>query len=101
MLQMKSNEKQENQKKKDSKTIIKFMLVLLAIYLLISAYKFVKLYNIYKIADSFSENNYWMTEEFQAPEGQKLRRDITKVGNKKIEEIYDDILEKKGLDIPI
>ena len=41
--------------------IIKIILIIIAIYLIFSLYKFIALFRFYKVADSFSEENYWMS----------------------------------------
>ena len=88
-----NNEENHQETKKQSKPSFKKWLkvigILLLIYLLISIYKFITLYRIYKIADSFSENNYWMNQEFEMPNGSTTNRDVTKIGEKQIEEIYN------------
>ena len=71
--------------------------IILTIYLLISIYKFITLYRIYKIADSFSENNYWMNQEFVMPNGSTIRRDVTKIGDKQIEEMYNNSIDTVNL----
>ena len=48
------------------KIIIRILIAFIAIYLLLSAYKFVALFRFYKVADSFSEENYWMSQTFSS-----------------------------------
>ena len=87
---MKQKENEIKESKKGLPIVLKIILVIIAIYLLISIYKFIALNKFYQIANSFSENNYWMCQEFEGPDGQGITRDVTKVGNQKLEEIYQN-----------
>lgn len=52
-------------KKRKEKTLLKVLLVILVIYLLICVYKFIAFYRFYLVANSFSEENYWMNHDFK------------------------------------
>lgn len=85
-----SKESEENQnkkvKKKNKHIILKIFIVIFCIYLLISIYKFIALYKFYKIADSFSEENYYMsTIYYDKNDEPVLNHYVKKVGNRKIE----------------
>ena len=69
-------------KTKNKNIIFKVIFIIVLIYLLICLYKFIVLFRFYKIADSFSEENYWMHEtmEFDGKEGMDVS--TTKIGNK-------------------
>lgn len=74
---------------KDTKvknTIIRILLIFIIIYLLFSIYKFIGLFRIYKIADSFSEENYSMTETFVTNGEYVMDYSTKKVGNRIIKE---------------
>lgn len=79
--------KKESSKKINSKKIIIRVLILfIAIYLMFSLYKFVVLFRFYKVADSFSEENYWMSETFTS-NGENIMNYFTqKVGDRIIKE---------------
>lgn len=85
------NSSENNTSSKKSKShkkhpILKILLVILIIYLLICIYKFIALYRYYKIADSFSEENYWMSEIWFHNNEEILYHSTTKIGNKILEE---------------
>ena len=87
---------EERPKKKKRKIIFRIILIIIGIYLLISLYKFIALYRFYKIADSFSEENYYvnkMTYISKAMWGEGLRTNnvIEKVGNRLQETNYGDL----------
>lgn len=59
------SEVQTKNKKHKGKIILKVILVILLIYLLFCIYKFIAFYRFYLIANSFSEENYWMDHNFK------------------------------------
>lgn len=73
-------------KKKGKKIILKVLFLIILIYLLISLYKFIGLCRFYLIANSFSEENYWISEGYEYNNEPILNHFIQKVGNKRIEE---------------
>ena len=75
--------------KKKSKIVQIIILIIVIIYCLISLYKFITLFRFYKIADSFSEENYWMNIKQVFNDEIYLERDITKIVNKRLEKIYN------------
>lgn len=96
----------ERPKKKNGKIILKIILTVICIYLLISLYKFVVLFRFYKIADSFSEENYWMNIGMCFNNEVNIDRDITKIGKQRLEISYQNnvdgnpILDKENERIP-
>lgn len=93
------NDNETNTSSKKSKThkkhpILKFLLVILIIYLLICIYKFIALYRYYKIADSFSEENYSMFECFSYNNENMLYHSTTKIGNKILETTQSPIKDE-------
>ena len=78
---------EEKSKKKKSKIILKIILIIVGIYLLILLYKFIALYRFYKIADSFSEENYFVSKIISNSnmiysDDAKATDFIQKIGNK-------------------
>lgn len=73
-------------KKHKGKIILKVILVILLIYLLFCIYKFIAFYRFYLIANSFSEENYWMNHDFKGISDfygvNETFWDTKKVGNK-------------------
>lgn len=53
-------------KKNILKTTLKILLILLIIYLVFCIYKFIAFYRFYLIANSFSEENYWVNQSFSS-----------------------------------
>ena len=100
------NYSEQIQTKRNFKKYLKFIGILLIIYLLISIYKFITLFRMYKIADSFSENNFWMSQEIEISNRDNTSRNITKVGNKQITEMYgrsandDNLIDEYGNVMP-
>lgn len=74
--------KETNKKINVKKIIIRILIVFIAIYLMFSLYKFVALFRFYKVADSFSEENYWMTETFTTNGENVMDYSTKKVGNR-------------------
>lgn len=77
----------EKTKKKSGKIILRIILIIVGIYLLISLYKFIALYRFYKIADSFSEENYFVSQIISYSnmiysDDAKATDFIQKIGNK-------------------
>ena len=64
------------------KIIIRILIVFVAIYLLFSVYKFIALFRIYKVADSFSEENYWMSKTFTTNGEDVMDHSTQKVGDR-------------------
>lgn len=58
--ELKPSENNSKPKKSHKRIALKILLVLFIIYFLICLYKFIGLYRFYLIANSFSEENYWM-----------------------------------------
>ena len=79
---------QETTKKKSGKIILKVILTVVFIYLLFSFYKFAILFKFYKIADSFSEEKYWMFTDLHFNNGIDINRMITKIGNQRLDVSY-------------
>ena len=79
---------EETIKKKNGKIIVKIILAVVCIYLLISFYKFAILFKFYKIADSFSEEKYWMNMGMNFNNEVNIDRDITIIGNQRLEVSY-------------
>lgn len=79
-----NTEKDKNKKERTStkKIILRILLVIIAIYSLISTYKFVALYRFYKVADSFSEENYWMSKTFTTNGEDVMDHSTQKVGDR-------------------
>lgn len=73
-------------KKHKGKIILKVIFVILLIYLIFCVYKFIAFYRFYLIANSFSEENYWMNHDFKGIDDfygvSEAFWDTTKVGNK-------------------
>ncbi len=89
-------------KKHKGKIVLKIILVILLIYLLICIYKFIAFYRFYLIANSFSEENYWMSHNFKSISefngNTESYWDTKKVGNqiKKSAHVLDE--ENKYID---
>lgn len=84
-------------KMKNKKIVLKIILIIILIYLLICIYKFIVLFRYYKIADSFSEENYWMSEIWE-DDGEMIFEHFTKkVGNKIIIETSNPFDEKNPI----
>lgn len=79
------------------KIIIRILIVFIAIYLLFSAYKFVALFRFYKVADSFSEENYHMTKTFKTNDEYVMDHSTQKVGNRIIEYTSNPYEEKNPI----
>lgn len=82
-----------NTKKSKLKILLKIFLIIFSIYFLICLYKFIGLYKFYLIADSFSEENYWIVDDFKSSnnfdkQAFNSREDITKNGNIIIRKSY-------------
>ena len=96
--------KQEIKKKLGAS--LKVLIIILIIYLLISVYKFIAFYRFYLIANSFSEENYMMNQDFDGTtkaQGYYGMNFFTKrVGNKIIKEssFHDSIEEKNKYSLP-
>lgn len=88
--------KENNVKQKKKSKIVIVIFVIALIYLFISVYKFIALYRYYKIADSFSEENYSMTEIFEQDGVAFMNYHTMKVGNKVIKETSNPY-EKENL----
>lgn len=80
-----------NTKNKKSNTGLKIFLIVLLIYMIFCIYKFIAFYRFYLIANSFSEENYSMFENWKISDNQanNINFNITKVGNKKIQTYYN------------
>lgn len=80
-------------KKSKKKTILKILLSLLIIYLLISVYKFIAFTRFYLVANSFSEENYWMDTGYESVTSMGERMAVTfgkrKYENKILETSYN------------
>lgn len=76
---------------KKKHTILKILFIIFIIYFIWSAYKFIALFRYYKIADSFSEENYWIAENWYSQNKEvkmSFYIDINKIGNKKTKYTY-------------
>lgn len=89
------------------KVIIKVILVIFLLYLVICVYKFVAFYRFYWIANSFSEEKYWMiqTIETSSNESSNIRINTIKMGNKILQKMYflensEIIKDEKGETLP-
>lgn len=90
----------ENSNPKKKHIILKIILAILIVYLLICLYKFIVLFRFYKIADSFSEENYHIGQFYSIDEHEPLEFSITKVGSRRVEESrspLDSIEEPYGI----
>ena len=99
--------KKETSKKINvKKIIIRILIVFIAIYLTVSLYKFIALFRFYKVADSFSEENYSMNETFITNGEYELDYSTKKVGNRIIKytsnpyEEKNPVTDEKGNIIP-
>lgn len=92
--------------KKNKNFILKILLVFIFIYLAFSLYKFILLFRYYKIADSFSEENYFMYCTWESDNEPMMDISTKKVGNKIIIESinpYDkesDLINEDGEVMP-
>lgn len=79
--------------KSKRKTILKIILIVLIIYLLISAYKFIAFTRFYLVANSFSEENYSISENSNVlnkfGEKHTINSDKIKFGNKLLERTFN------------
>lgn len=83
---------------KKKHTILKILIAILIIYLLVCIYKFIVLFRFYKIADSFSENKYWMSQNWKSTnESTNLYSMTQKIGNQIIISNSNDIFDKAPL----
>lgn len=86
------NDENVKNKKKKMNTALKIFLILILIYLLFCLYKFIAFYRFYLIANSFSEENYWMRMQSISKrvtnEIMDVVFDTEKVNNKKKETYY-------------
>lgn len=89
--------KQKIEKVNVKKIIIKIILIIVAIYLLFSIYKFIALFRFYKVADSFSEENYWMSETFSSNGENGMDYFTKKVGDRIIKETSNPYAPKEEL----
>lgn len=75
--------KKETSKKTNiKKIIIRIILIIVAVYLVFSVYKFIGLFRFYKVADSFSEENYWMSHTFKTNDEYVMDCFTKKVGDR-------------------
>lgn len=87
----------KNVKIKKKHPILKVIIALLIIYFLICTYKFIALFRFYKIADSFSEENYSMYQETKY-NGETIFEYYTKkIGNKIINEATNSFAGENAL----
>jgi len=86
--------KKEDKKVNIKKIIIRIVIIFIAIYLLFSIYKFIGLFRFYKVADSFSEENYSMHETFIANGEYQLDYSTKKVGKRIIKYTSNPYEEK-------
>ena len=81
-----NNEKQDIPPKLNKKKLcLKILIIFVLIYLFISIYKIIGLTRFYLVANSFNEENYWMTEcinIFSKSENGKSNYSVIKIGNK-------------------
>lgn len=84
-----TNISDNNSKKPKSKKLLRIILIIFLIYLLTCIYKFIAFYQFYSIANSFSEKNYWMVEDYKSSNPlNDIRFNTTKVNNKIINSSY-------------
>lgn len=74
--------KDSKDRSNSKKIVIRILIILIAIYLLISLYKVIALIRFYKVANSFSEENYWMTMTWQDEEDNIMDYTTKKVGDR-------------------
>lgn len=76
-------------KKHKLKILLRVILSIILIYLLICCYKFIAFYRFYLIASSFSQENYMMSQNFEASNKLINVNFIkTKIGNKILQKSY-------------
>lgn len=80
-LKNENNIEENKTPKKKKHTLLKIILIILLIYFLFFLYKFIVLFRYYKIADSFSEENYWMIYETKQSGETIFEHSTTKIGN--------------------
>lgn len=79
------------------KIIIRILIVFIAIYLMVSLYKFIALFRFYKVADSFSEENYWMSETSSSNNESEMDYITIKIGDRIIKETSNPYAPKEEL----
>lgn len=90
--------KKETSKKINvKKIIIRILIVFIAIYLMVSLYKFIALFRFYKVADSFSEENYWMSETSSSNNENEMNYITIKIGDRIIKETSNPYAPKEEL----
>lgn len=90
--------KKETSKKINvKKNIIRILIVFIAIYLIFSVYKFVALFRFYKVANSFSEENYWMSQTFSSNGEIEMDYFTQKVGDRIIKTTSNPYAPKEEL----
>lgn len=67
------------------KLFIKTLAILVTIYLIISIYKFIIIFKNYKLANSFSEDNYWYSQEWNNNNNILSHVTTTKIADKLIQ----------------
>ena len=76
---------------KNKHNILKILLIIFIVYFIWSVYKFIALFRYYKIADSFSEEKFWMNEScYSYRENTTVDYTVEKIGNKVINYSYGD-----------
>lgn len=76
------NEKVKKKNHKGRNIIFKIIITIILIYLIFCLYKFIVLFRFYKIADSFSEENYWMSHTWELDGEPDMYVYTKKVGSK-------------------
>lgn len=92
-----SKNENTNAKIKKKHPILKTMIIILVIYFLICVYKFIALFRFYKIADSFSEENYSMYRETKRNGEIIFEYSTKKIGNKIINESTNSFAGEEAL----
>lgn len=87
----------KKEKSNEKKIVIKIIFIIVAIYLLFSLYKFIALFRFYKVADSFSEENYRMYETFSSNGENVMDYFTQKVGDRIIKETSNHYDSKEEL----
>lgn len=85
---------------KKKHTILKILLIIFIIYFIWSAYKFIALFRYYKIADSFSEENYTIFESdafYQKYDSGTHMITTDKIGNKIISCSYANYSDENAI----
>lgn len=85
---------------KKKHTILKILLIIFIIYFIWSAYKFIALFRYYKIADSFSEENYTIFESdafYQKYDSGTHMITTDKIGNKIISCSYTNYSDENAI----